>query len=162
MQEWKRRADLLRDLVDDGDTVEADGMLLRLRVQPDDFASVSDCDNYGRFQWHRGDTRPHGFDGAAEVVDRDSFSGRLWWQPPADMRRGGPGWAAFRSHVLDVWRYGFVGLTLEQLHGVDAYGRPIVVACASIGAVEPFTGGEDLTCLLVDLFDELTQQAAVA
>lgn len=153
----------LGDLFDDGDTVEVDGLRVRLSILPDDCVSVDDFpDVHGVLKWHRGDTRPRGFDGAAEVIDRDAFGGRCWWQPPADVRRTDPHFAALRRSMLDAREFGFSLVTLEQLHGTDAYGRPIVVHAASLGAVEPFLDHDDLVPILVDLFDELTQQQDVA
>jgi len=42
----------------------------------------------------------------------------------------------------------------------DAYGRAVVVNYACIGAVEPFTRGDDLAALVRDLASELESASA--
>lgn len=152
-----RVRDALGDLWDDGDVVEVDGRRVRLRIEVDHDTTVDDFEDcYGLFRWERGSVRPAGFDGAAEVVDRDGRAGRLWWQPPADVQRGDSRFSSVRQGALDALRDGFREVILEVLDGADAYGRDVVRAFASCGGVEAGLSRSELVWLLEELWVEVT------
>lgn len=167
--------EILDALVDDRDTVDVGGGLtLRLRIQPDDcdpIESFGDGYVYGKAEWvRRRETyasgsvefyfpRPDDMDGNAEILRRGRDAA-LWWQPfrdgggPAD-RRGTPEFAAYRENVLDIVEYGFSQIGVEVLHGEDAYGHPIVTACAWLGGIEPNPDREYARAVVTDLLSEL-------
>lgn len=152
----------LDDLRSDGDVVDLpDGRKLRLRIEPDEDASINDYDSDGRIEWTRdtwrGSVRPDGFNGAARIIERDGGSS-LWWQPPGLDITGTP-WdaATFRAEetrIRELARYGFSVVILEVLEGTDAYGRPVVANFASLGAVDGATG-DYLAEIVRDLAGEL-------
>jgi hypothetical protein len=100
------------------------------------------------------DARPEGFDGNAEIL-RVGRNDPIWWQPPADVPRTSPHFAELRRQVSDLLEYGFQVITVERCEGTDAYGRPIVVAAASLGGIEPYADGAYLRELIGDLVDEV-------
>jgi hypothetical protein len=129
-------------LTDDGDTlVLGEGRMLRLRVQPDEWFSLNEFDCYGETEEYchsylhgeQEEPRPKHFTGNAEKIQCEPGYW-IWWEPPADgPKRGTAEFDKFRSHVIDLIRYGFYVVTLELCEGADAYGRPIVVDAASLG-----------------------------
>ena len=162
---------LAEALTDDGDTVEHDGRTYRLRVEPDFDTRVNDFDCYGRtehyshdYRYRRDTQRPADMDGNAEKLD--FHDGWIWWQPPTrecGLQRDEPGFDKMREQVLDIVRWGFQVLILEQLDpDPDAYGRPVVRHVASVGGVEPFTSGEYLAGIVADLAWEIQHEAVSA
>lgn len=164
--------DPLAGLCSDGDTVEVAGRTVRLSVVSDgvqfaDLAEMGDC--YGHTAWCQRDPdygrdrpRPDGFDGNAEKLHlRD---GSVWWQPDPEggtYRVKDPAaFAAFRQQIVDILEYGFMSYGLELLDGTDAYGRPVVTACAWIGGVEPFADAGYVEALVADRFAELDDSNA--
>ncbi len=153
----------LDGLIADGDTVDLpDGRKLRLRTYPEEGSDpFRDLDCYGAIapvQTHP-DTgnsrRPDGFTGNAEKID--TRDGRYWWEPPADApKRGTEDFAQLRQQVRDLFDYGLQIVTLEELRGRDAYGRPIVRRAASLGGVEPFPDPDYFREILQDLYRDLT------
>lgn len=155
----------LSDLAQDGDTLElADGRTLRVRVEPDQDHSVFDEEFWGEFEWvsrtngYGYTERPDGFDGNAEILERDGAS-VLWWQPPRgdyalSYPRGTKEFAEFRRSVRDLLEYGFKGVILELLDGADAYGMPIVVEEQSLWGIDSVDGGY-LKDVVSDLFAEM-------
>jgi len=152
----------------DGDVIELeDGRQLRLKVVPDEDTSIFDEPFWGEFQWVRGDSdyaparsrRPDEFDGNAEIIAKDHGS-CLWWQPPRgdyalSHGRGTPEFAEFRQSVKDLLEYGFCGVMLELLDGVDAYQRPIVVEVESTWGIDSLNNGEYLAEIVKELAGEL-------
>jgi len=158
---------LAESLTDDGDTVEHDGRTFRLRISHDCDATVNDFDCYGRTERYshgyrdRDTQRPDDMDGNAEKLD--FHDGWIWWQPPArdaGPQRAEPAFGELRARVLEIVRWGFTVVFLEELGAADAYGRAVVVNYACIGAVEPFTRGADLAALVSDLASELESASA--
>lgn len=138
----------LTDLTGDGDTIDLDdGRLLRLRIFPDEDATINDYESDGRIEWTRGDRawspmrypRPEGFNGAARIIERDGGSA-LWWQPPG-LEITGTAWDAAtmrkeEARIRDIVRFGFSVVVLELCEKEDAYGRPIVIGTESLGGVD--------------------------
>lgn len=151
--------DLAATLTHDGDTVDLEGGdTLRLVFRPDDSNPFEEADSYGRVEWARRSRRnqqqrPSGFDGNAEklYVGGDAF----WWQPPADVKRTGPGFDALRTTVRDLAEFGYIGVVVERLSGQDAYQRPIVVNVASLWGIEPDPDPEYLQTVVADLIAEV-------
>jgi len=155
----------LSDLRDDGDTVDLpDGRTLRVRIVVDEDHSVTDEEFWGEFEWVRGSRwddhtrRPDGFDGNAEIFDRDHGS-VLWWQPPRgdyalSYGRGTKEFAEFRQSVRDLLNYGFKGVIVELLDGFDAYQRPIVTQSESLWGIDSVEDGA-LAYVVADLVAEM-------
>jgi hypothetical protein len=137
------------DLTYDGaETETSDGRTVRLSVEPDtDHSLEDDGDWYGRIEWARGDHRPDGFTGAAEVLDRD-WHGRLWWEPPADLRSDRERRRELRATVSDIIHYGF------SVIGVTVIGTDGAERSAYCGGFVPFPSSEDLIFAATDLATE--------
>lgn len=141
-------------------TAEYAGKVYRCSVGPDEYASVmDDGDWYGALapitdRWyHFPPTRPDGFDGRARKIH--TRDGDYWWQPPADVTD--EHLSAMRENLTELLEWGYSTVALELLDGTDAYGSPIVVQVASLGAVD-LTGNEPADVLgdvLGDLLAEL-------
>jgi hypothetical protein len=134
----------LTALTDHGDTVELeDGRTLRLLIRPDEYNNPFDVyDCYGKVAPldRHNRQRPDGFDGNAEKLT--IFNDVIWWQPPADApQRGTEEFAKFRSLIIDLASWGAKVVTLEILDGIDAYGRPIVVAVANLAGIDSLEDG---------------------
>jgi hypothetical protein len=134
---------------------------LRLKTQPDSDIGVNDFDCYGFVQWSHGTERPPGFDGSAEVLQRDRGS-RLWWQPYRDGSEVCNS-ARDRRLVADIVEYGFQSLGLE-LWGpaVDVLGTEHLVELGSawVGGVEPFADSHHVTELVDELLCDIAAQLA--
>ncbi len=83
-----------------------------------------------------------------------------WWQAPDDVVRGSDNFDAFRNAVREILEMGFYIVTLEALRGVDAYGRAIVVAVASLGGVDDVRG-EYLQSVLGEHWHDVAAQLEV-
>jgi hypothetical protein len=153
----------LDKLADDGDTIDLeDGRKLRLRIMPDEDASVFDVPFYGEFAWVKRDSwtgrdqeRPDNFDGNAEKMSTYS-DGNYWWQPPRGdyamtAKRGSKEFADFRQIVKDLVEYGFCGVVLELLDGEDTYGRNIAVEHEALWGIDSLNHG----CYLAEIVREL-------
>jgi hypothetical protein len=159
----------LSELTDDGDTIEIeDGRKLRLRIEVDQDASINDYDSDGKVEWTRRDrdygrtVRPDDFDGAARIIETDGDSS-LWWQPPSPKMIGCV-WTpeqmrSEQARITELVRYGFRGVVLELLDGVDAYNRPIVKEVASLWGIDSLENGY-LASVLYDLLAELNLDTA--
>jgi hypothetical protein len=152
----------LADLYNDGDTVElGDGRELRLRIEPDDINPFDEFDTYGKIAWsgrvndYGYEQRPAGFDGNAERIT--ILNDRVWWQPPADVKRSDPHFRELRALVSDLASFGCVGVSLELLEGEDAYGRPIVRRVASLWGIDSLANG-----YLAEVVSELAAELEVA
>jgi hypothetical protein len=126
------------DLKDNGDTYTLpSGKVLRLRIEPDDYDTVADEEDfYGKVEWSEG--RPSHFDGNSEVImtsSRGWDSQRLWWQPPTDVKRGTEQFTNLRTHLSDALKYGYVCVFVELCEGSDYYGADIVKDVEVIGGV---------------------------
>lgn len=134
----------------EGDSVEVeDGLLLRLKIEPDFETSIEDFDCYGKIAPVTGsryggklgivggfDDRPDGFDGGAEIISgRD---GRYWWQPPTDIpiERGSDEWRKYRQSIADLIEFGFVVVAIQVCDGTDYFGNPIVVDVENLCGVD--------------------------
>lgn len=156
-------------LTEDGDTFELpDGSSLRLRFAPDEDA-IGNLRDHGDV-W--GDTsvyaydyrseahtpRPDGFTGNAEKIQMDRGYWK-WWEPPSDVPRSSPHFKELRQEVRDLLEYGFQGIIVEHLRGMDAYGRSIVVNVASLWGIEPFVDGAYRAEIVADLVHEVLADA---
>lgn len=161
--------DKIEDLTDTDTCTLPDGRQFRFSIKPDceSFEDIGDHgDVYGRTQWTRdndyGAVRPADFDGTAEILTRDHGQS-LWWLPYdiADIPNGREGkeFQEYRSNVRDIMEYGFSYAVLEELSGVDAYGRPIVTRVASLGGIEPFADADYVKSIVTDLFEEIEAEA---
>lgn len=152
-------------LQDDGDIIDMpDGRKLRLRIVTDD-CDVMDLwtdDCYGRVEWEkRGEypQRPDGFDGNAEKLSIGRGNDRLWWQPPADVKRSDTSaFRKLRANVTDLFEYGWQIISLEVLDGTDYYGRPIVTWADSVGGIEPFTDWHDRCEVIGDMAENIPEK----
>ena len=160
----------LSDLTDDGDEIDLpDGRSLRLRIEPDQDASVNDSDCYGRIEWsHVGPhnytgraNRPDDFTGAAHILDRDHGS-VLWWQPwegaTEEQARD------FLPTLRELVEYGFklVGLELRETV-TDSLGseHTVVLDTAWLGGVDD-TGSDYLQEIIGEMLHELPGDLLVA
>lgn len=153
----------LTELTDDGDTILLpNGRQLRLRIERDPHTTFEDYDCYGAVGYGETDRntgrprRPSGFDGNAEKMSVDRGE-PVWWQPPRgdyEVKRTDPAFPAFREQVRRLAESGWSVVVLEVLDGTDAYGRPIVVDVASLGAVDDVSPAY-LPDLLGEMVDEL-------
>lgn len=149
----------LTNLHDNGDILDlGDGHFLRVKIGYDPYTDINDFDFYGQVGWGDKniwgrDQRPKGFDGNAEKIP--VMHGMIWWQPPADIKRGTTVYKDLRDLVSDLASFGFKTVTLEYGHGADAYGNLIVRDYATVGGVDD-TSPECLADILNDLVSELT------
>lgn len=148
----------LSALTDDGDTLMLPtGNTLRLRVEPDPDMSLMDEQGEGvwcgRLEWTQshdyGTRRPDDFTGRAEVIERDGRSA-LWWEVPADIEIGSDTHRSLRTSILDLLRFGYVLVGLEELATCD-HGAQHVIRQAWIGGVDSFYPE-----LLGELFGDLS------
>lgn len=150
----------LTALREDGDTLDIGrGRSLRLVVSPDFDTDINDFDFYGKIgqpetrrssDWTGRKYRPQGFTGNAEILHGGQRSYvPVWWEPPADVKRGTPEFARLRETVSDLLNFGFHCVKVELLEGRDAYGRPIVKDFEVIGGVDSLDGNEGLIADLV-------------
>jgi hypothetical protein len=138
-----------------------DGYSVRARTEPDyDHSVTDDGDWYGRLEWSdrvhsdRGG-RPDDFDGNAEIIDRDR-SDRLWWQPPADVKRGTEQFDSLRRSLLDAYHYGYDVVFVELLGpDQDAYGHRAVLDWFCIGAVQSIRDDAYTADVVGDLLADL-------
>lgn len=153
--------DLLTDLDEHDATVDLpDGRILRVRIESDPDASVNDYDCYGRIAWveHSRDTiyalpRPEGFDGRA--LKLSAYGGdAFWWQPPYEMGMPADDLKRSRDQIIELVSFGFHGVVLELLDGLDAYDRPIVQEVASLWGIDD-TAPEYVREVVADLVLEL-------
>lgn len=158
------REQLAADLTDDGTVCELeDGRTFRLRIEADQDIDINDDEFHGKIGWSTRDrdtgreVRPDGFDGNAEKISL--MHDVVWWQPPEGLtiERGTREWSAYRSFVADLATFGYKGVVLEQLEGSDAYGRPVVVAVASLWGIDSLENGY-LAEVVGELYNKLVSQ----
>jgi hypothetical protein len=158
-------AEAVDALTDDGDTYELpDGATLVLRIEPDECGDIEDFgDCYGIVRWGERnattgrDMRPDDFDGNAEKID--TRDGPIWWQPPADVKRGTETFDQARCAMRDLLEYGLSVALVEYRKGTDAYGKPIVLGFGVLGGLMPFDNMSDLGDYLGDLIGQAIDQA---
>lgn len=99
-------------------TIEVDGRTYTYRSEVDQDTSIFDDGDWcGELKWTRiTQDRPDGFDGGAEILVRHGYS-RLWWQPPADVKRGTENFTNLRRYICDALDYGYVGVVVEDQDG---------------------------------------------
>lgn len=139
-----------------GTDVEVQGITFRCRVEHDQDHSVfDDGDWYGELNqgvtrsWQRRPDRPDHFDGNAECLGVGRSYDRVWWQPPADVKRTDAGFAALRRSLLDLLEYGYVGVLVDSDVGEESLW--------SIGSMET-----EYQCeVACDLIDELLHRAGI-
>lgn len=126
----------------DGGSIELDdGRIIRAKVVPDEIASISDSDCYGKVswvdRWNSQAVRPDEFDGKACKMwtQHDQY----WWQPPEDVPT--ESLQELKNLVSDLMSYGFSGVVVELCSGVDAYNRPIVVDVRSLWGIDSVGNG---------------------
>ena len=128
------------------------GMVLRLRLEPDVDTTVEDDEFNGKFEWSK--TRPSGFNGNAEVI-RNDRGGNLWWQPSEFMaKRGTPEFDYHKGIIMEQVEYGYVVLFVELCEGTDYYGADIVRDSEILGGVMA-TDGECIAYWAKDLAKQL-------
>jgi len=147
MWEAFRLGDVIDALIDSG-AVEGGGRMLRLTHEPDDMSIMDEQGDgvwCGRLEWGRRSSctghnlRPDGFDGGAEIIYTDGRDS-LWWQVPADVKRGSDSYRSLRRVITDILEHGYQVVVVELCAGFNAYGDPVVREFASLGCVEPFPG----------------------
>lgn len=142
------REAVLDALDDDGAVYKLDdGSAYRVKVEQDPDTQVTNFETYGAFSEakdfirHGEDHRPAGFTGNAEKLQFDRGYW-CWWEPNSDgPKRGTEEFSAERRQVLDLLECGFSGVIVERLDGLDAYGRDIVVAVASLWGIDSLENG---------------------
>lgn len=153
----------LTALAADGDTLDlADGSTLRLRIDPDLDTTILDMDCYGTFAEvrrgaysHHDAPRPRGFDGRARKLRFGRSYDAIWWQPHPDDLITDADRAAEAQRIIRLLEDGFVTVTVERCQGADAYGRPIVIAVASLGGIEACADEDYLAEIVSDLAHDL-------
>lgn len=159
-------------LTDDGDTFDLpDGRTIRLHVKPDDHSLLAEQGEgvwCGRIEWDSGRlndygyrSRPDGFDGRAEVIQRD-HGYRLWWQVPSDVPIGSDVHRSLRSTIGEILEYGYSGFILHLLapeDQADAVGHRPVLATASLWGIEPLPDSDYRESVIHDLIDELEEES---
>lgn len=138
----------LSALGEENDSLEVgDGVTLRLRIYPDDSASINDYpDVYGRIEcaptsnYGRDGmlmSRPDGFTGNAEKLGVGQSYDRYWWEPsPNGPKRGTPEFAKERQQVLNLLEFGFIGVVLERWERCDHCGTERMTESASLWGIE--------------------------
>jgi hypothetical protein len=108
----------------------------------DYFSSINEFDCYGQVQWSN--DRPIGFDGSAEIIDRDR-NGKLWWLPYRDGKKVYNS-SKSRQVVMDICNYGFRVITLKLIGpawDANKTKHRITLSQSSIGGLEPFVSHSD-------------------
>jgi hypothetical protein len=137
-----------------------DGCFLSLTVQPDDINPFDFFDCYGRMAWAPSQSsRPDGFDGSAEIVDR-ARGNVLWWQPCREGKKvyNSP---KDRRQVMDLLEYGLKLATLTLYGPVNSVvgSHAVEIGCACIGGLEPLRNPRDYAAdLLSDIIHGLQYQ----
>ncbi len=168
------REAILDALSDDGDVFKFDdGRELRLRIEQDQDSSIRDADCWGEVSeyaydyWRDGKTpRPDGFDGNAEKIEVDRGLW-VWWQPPRGemawidpetgkvARRDSEAFLKARSDVVDLLRYGFVGIIVELWHSCPECSTRHEDNSASLWGIESMVDAAYKREVISDLLDEL-------
>jgi hypothetical protein len=164
------------ELTSDGDTTVIDDnpeRVLRLRLVPDEGATINDYDSDGRVEWVRLDTdwspprhqRPDSFSGRARVINTD-YPYVLWWDPPGPEILGDQVWTPEEMRkeevrIRDLCEYGFVGAILELCEGKDAYGKWIVRDTESLWGLEWDIDGSYLAEVCSELYAEIDSRNQV-
>lgn len=163
-----RVADLLAQLIEDGDTVAlGDGRTLVLHVERDDIdplTLINDADCWGRVAWDRPNrdtgqsVRPDGFTGAARKFSLYGYAleGTVWWEPYREGHHvvDDPETVAYMRELLAE---GFqqVGLELrETLTDSQGHEHAVTVDTAWLGGTDSLGNGF-LREVLGDLLAEL-------
>ena len=120
----------------DGETFERDGREFKFQTEYDELSSVfDDGDWFGELVWAKRDQytdyigseypRPSHFNGASERIDR-SLSGRgatcdepLWWQPPADVKRGTSEFDTLRQALVSALEDGYCVVIVTDVETGD-------------------------------------------
>jgi hypothetical protein len=154
----------LSALTQDGDTLELeDGRTLRLRLEPDQDASINDYESDGSIEWTRnnayGPVRPDNYTGRARILNRDRGQ-TLWWEPPS-IEMVGTVWTdeemrKEEGRIRMLAEFGFVGVILEVCDKErDAYGALVVREQGSLWGIEWDVDAGYLQTVLSDLAAEL-------
>jgi hypothetical protein len=150
----------LSSLQDDGDTLTLDdGRVLRLKIMPDEDASINDYESDGRIELTRDDrdwspsrtVRPADFSGRSRIIMRDNGHS-LWWEPYSELTEDQI--REEEPRIRELVTYGFKGVILELCEGTDFYGRYVVQNVASLWGIDSFANGY-LTEVVRELADEL-------
>lgn len=144
----------------DGGTITLpEGWTLRCTVETDQWSNP--LDDMGEDMWTGAVTtsridsighaiRPDGFDGKAEILDRDWHTA-MWWQVPADVERGSETYYSLRREILDLLHYGYEIITLSL---VAPNGT--IVADTSLGGISPNSKPEEIAA---DMLGEVAYEA---
>lgn len=127
---------------------EYEGDIFFLHMEHDPHTEINDFDCYGkvasvqrgRYGTHA--ERPKGFDGGALKIR--THSEEWWWQPYE-------GDKTCRHLVQNLLEYGFTMLRLERCSGTDAYGKPIVVAFDTLGAIDDASDPDEVALWVADM-----------
>lgn len=106
--------------------------------KPDDCISINDYDCYGKVEWvYCRSQRPAGFDGSAEIIDRERGQ-VLWWQPYREGRKIYN--TSDRLMVKDIVEHGFWCYGIKVYGPAEsALGTVTAELCSEyIGGYEPF------------------------
>lgn len=136
----------------DGESyTDTDGRTWTMKIVPDEISSIFDEQGEGvwcgKLEWsHQTNAygwtvRPDGFDGNAEILERDHRSA-LWWQPLEDCKPNSETRRLVREAVLDCLRYGYVGIMLKT---DDGYRD-------SLFGIEPFPDDAMVRATVEDLY----------
>jgi hypothetical protein len=148
------------DLQENDDLPLFDGYFLSLIVEPDDINPFDCFDCYGRIAWAPSQSsRPDGFDGSAEVIDRDRGN-VLWWQPYREGKKvyNSP---KDRRQVMDLLEYGlkFATLTLYGPANSVVGSHTVDIDSVCVGGLEPLEDPKDYAAdLLSDIIHGLKHQ----
>jgi len=96
-------------------TIEYDGRTYTYKSVVDEDSSIMDDGDWcGELEWSK--DRPDAFNGNAEIIKRDRRD-NMWWQPPADVKRGTESFTNLRRFICDALDYGYVGVVVEDQDG---------------------------------------------
>lgn len=153
----------------DGEITLDNGIVLKLRIEPDDSTSVNDFDCYGKIahaQLHPYTgyykDRPDGFDGCAELLR--TMGDTFWWQPPVFDKKDREYWHTnigyrntMRTQIRDLLDFGFVEYHLTAYETCDCCGTLKEIGSYVTGGHEAY-GMDDISKvdILKDMVWELS------
>lgn len=152
----------------DGQTsrVEIDGRLWCASVEPDPDMSIMDEQGEGmwcgRLEWttprqyQDWAPRPDGFDGGAEIIERDHNT-CLWWQPPADVVKDEELRARVRRDIREIMEYGYSYVSVAVSSRCDR-GEWHIDRSTTLGGVTPSHDWEDVADIIGELALELASE----
>lgn len=145
-------------------SVTVDGITWTIRQEHDSDSNLDDCDWWGKVEWDKPNRysdhsrRPDGFNGNAEVVHTDGRS-RLWWQPPADVKRTDDNFKGLRAKVRGWYRdeWSYCGIVVAMYTPCATCGGEKEVD-ASLWGIESDSGDDYFAETIADLISECEGQ----